>query len=115
MHLQFVLIARMRFAVPGALLAFLFVGLNTAMPWLEPIEIPTGLMAAIGFSPLPIEVPGLGLIPKELLRKQNSVLYPPPNNWCGFVGGNPGQHYLSFDLSVKSLMNVDERRTYYHA
>ncbi|KAI9880376.1 MAG: hypothetical protein M1830_003693 [Pleopsidium flavum] len=79
----------MHFNVPWAVLAFLFVGFNTAMPWFEPIQTPTGLMAAIGFSPLPTEAPGLGSIPKELLRRQNSVPYPPPNNWCGFVGGDP--------------------------
>lgn len=73
----------------SAILAALFVHLNAAVPWLEPVQTPLGLMAAVGFSPLPTEAPGLGSIPKELLRKQDQVPYPPPVNWCGFVGGNP--------------------------
>ncbi|KAA6409492.1 MAG: hypothetical protein FRX48_07046 [Lasallia pustulata] len=63
---------------------------SLAMPWLEPTATPTGVMASVGMSLLPTEAPGLNGIPKELLRRQASqVPYPPPNNWCGFVDGDP--------------------------
>lgn len=80
------------------------VNFSAAMPWLEPVQTPVGIMAAVGFSPIPTEAPGLGSLPKELLRKQNQVPYPPPVNWCGFVGGNPCQLYLSSSL----LSDTDE-------
>ncbi len=79
----------MRFLAAGVVVAYLFVEFSAAIPWLEAVETPMGVMASVGFSPLPTEAPGLGLIPRELLRKQESVPYPPPKNWCGFVGGNP--------------------------
>lgn len=86
---------KMRSIIPASAgLAAFFASLGAAMPWLEPVQTPVGLMAAVGFSPLPTEAPGFGSIPKELLRKQNQVPYPPPANWCGFVGGNPCQSQL---------------------
>ncbi|KAG7008101.1 GTpase-activating protein GYP7 [Physcia stellaris] len=51
------------------------------------METPLGLMAQAGMSPRPTEAPGLNGIPQELVRRQN-VQYPPPPNWCGFVGGD---------------------------
>ena len=77
-----------------AVLAAFYANLSAAMPWLEPVETPMGLMAAVGFSPLPTGAPGLGPIPRELLRKQNELPYPPPANWCGLIGGNPGESQL---------------------
>lgn len=81
----------MRFNTVAAAFVSLLLDFTVAVPWPEAVQTPVGLMAAGGFSPLPTGAPGLDLtIPKELARKSNSVLYPPPNNWCGFVGGNPG-------------------------
>lgn len=67
-----------------------FVGLLSqscyAVPWIAAMETPLGLMATAGMSPRPTEAPGLNGIPQELVRRQN-VQYPPPPNWCGFIGG----------------------------
>lgn len=71
----------------------LFLPITTAMPWLEPSATPTGVMASVGMSLLPTEAPGFNGIPKELLRRQTTQLpYHPPDNWCGFVNGDPGEY-----------------------
>ena len=57
-----------------------------AMPWMGPMPTPMGLMASAGMSPRPTEAPGSNGVPIEL-RKRGNVPYPPPPNWCGFVGG----------------------------
>ncbi|MCJ1259923.1 hypothetical protein MMC24_007762 [Lignoscripta atroalba] len=67
--------------------AILLADLVVAVPWLEPVATPTGVMAQVGISLLPTQAPGLGNIPKELLRKQADLPFPPPVNWCGFVNG----------------------------
>lgn len=52
-----------------------------------------GLMANAGMSPKPTEAPGSNGIPKELLRRQNhNYVFPPPDNWCGFINGAYSQY-----------------------
>ncbi|KAL8731230.1 MAG: hypothetical protein Q9181_004373 [Wetmoreana brouardii] len=59
-----------------------------AVPWIEPLPTPQGILADAGVSPRPTEAPGLQGIPKELKRRQQNVIYPPPANWCGFIDGD---------------------------
>ncbi|KAI4158788.1 MAG: hypothetical protein LQ342_007135 [Letrouitia transgressa] len=59
-----------------------------AVPWNELDPTPQAILADAGFSPRPTEAPGLNGIPKELLRRDDSVIFPPPANWCGFVEGD---------------------------
>ena len=80
-----------------------------AMPWLGPMETPMGLMATAGISPIPTEAPGLSGIPKELKPRQNALIYPPPNNWCGLVEGLTGA-LLLWTPTVTIVLNVRHRR-----
>ncbi|PGH15715.1 hypothetical protein AJ80_05423 [Polytolypa hystricis UAMH7299] len=58
---------------------------------LLPRETPIGLMANIGMSPRPTDVPGAppGL-PRELVKRQSrtELPYPPPRYYCGLVNGD---------------------------
>ncbi|KAL8949742.1 MAG: hypothetical protein Q9222_004173 [Ikaeria aurantiellina] len=56
-----------------------------AIPWVEPLPTPQGIMADAGVSPRPTQAPGYNGVPKELLRRQQNIIYPPPANWCGFI------------------------------
>lgn len=76
-----------------ALYASLYFSLAAAMPWIGPMPTPMSLMATAGISPRPTEAPGSNGIPQELRRRQN-VQYPPPANWCGFVGGFYGKYTI---------------------
>ncbi|KAL8704148.1 MAG: hypothetical protein Q9201_002698 [Fulgogasparrea decipioides] len=71
------------FAVAPFLLEVAF-----AVPWIEPLPTPQNILADAGVSPRPTEAPGLHGIPKELMRRQQNVIYPPPANWCGFIDGD---------------------------
>ncbi|KAI4134081.1 MAG: hypothetical protein LQ347_001815 [Umbilicaria vellea] len=71
----------------------LFLTITTAMPWLEPSATSVNVMASAGISLRPTEAPGLNGIPKELLRRQVSQLpSTPPDNWCGFITGDPSEY-----------------------
>ncbi|KAL8800198.1 MAG: hypothetical protein Q9182_005356 [Xanthomendoza sp. 2 TL-2023] len=59
-----------------------------AVPWVEPLPTPQGYLFHPGVSPRPTDAPGLNGIPKELVRRQQDVIYPPPPNWCGFITGD---------------------------
>ncbi|KAL8788981.1 MAG: hypothetical protein Q9213_001390 [Squamulea squamosa] len=61
---------------------------TSAVPWVEPSPTPQARLFDAGVSPRPTEAPGLNGIPRELFRRQQDVIYPPPPNWCGFVSGN---------------------------
>lgn len=63
----------------------------SAVPWIEPLPTPQGLLADAGVSPRPTEAPGFNGVPKELIRRQQNILYPPPANWCGFIEGDYGE------------------------
>ncbi|KAL9608784.1 MAG: hypothetical protein Q9167_006390 [Letrouitia subvulpina] len=62
-------------------------GLVNAVPWNE-VNPTQAILADAGFSPRPTEAPGLNGIPKELLGRDDSRIFPPPANWCGFVEGD---------------------------
>ncbi|KAL8767692.1 MAG: hypothetical protein Q9209_005872 [Squamulea sp. 1 TL-2023] len=61
---------------------------TSAIPWVEPSPTPQARLFDAGVSPRPTEAPGLNGIPRELFRRQQDVIYPPPPNWCGFISGN---------------------------
>ncbi|KAL8978129.1 MAG: hypothetical protein Q9177_006484 [Variospora cf. flavescens] len=63
-------------------------GLTVAIPWVEPLPTPQDFLADAGVSPQPTDAPGYNGIPKELRRRQQDVIYPPPDNWCGFIEGD---------------------------
>ncbi|KAL8689161.1 MAG: hypothetical protein Q9224_004707 [Gallowayella concinna] len=63
-------------------------GSTLAVPWVEPLPTPQGYLFNAGVSPRPTEAPGLNGIPRELVRRQQDVIYPPPPNWCGFINGD---------------------------
>ena len=65
-----------------------------AVPRLELVPTPTGLMAEVGMSLLPTEAPGQNGIPRELLRRAQPP-FPPPVNYCGFINGKPGTGSIS--------------------
>lgn len=56
-----------------------------------PMPTPMGLVAMAGVSPRPTEAPGLNGMPRELVKR---VLFPPPDNWCGFINGFYGESIL---------------------
>ncbi|KAI4114414.1 MAG: hypothetical protein LQ338_008008 [Usnochroma carphineum] len=64
------------------------VGSTFAIPWTEPLPTPQGLLADGGVSPRPTAAPGSNGIPKELLKRQQNVAFPPPDSWCGFIEGD---------------------------
>ncbi|KAL8933555.1 MAG: hypothetical protein Q9216_006313 [Gyalolechia sp. 2 TL-2023] len=74
-----------RFSV---LVVSLLTDLAFAIPWDEPLPTPQGLLDAAGVSPRPTAAPGAKSIPVELRRRQQDVLYPAPDNWCGFIEGD---------------------------
>ncbi|KAI9813792.1 MAG: hypothetical protein M1827_003582 [Pycnora praestabilis] len=74
----------MKFLTSTAVFGLAIFQCAVAVPWLDPKPTPMGLMAQVGFSPMPTEAPGAGGIPRELLRRQINV----PANWCGFVDGD---------------------------
>ncbi|KAL8723906.1 MAG: hypothetical protein Q9166_008224 [cf. Caloplaca sp. 2 TL-2023] len=60
-----------------------------AVPWIEPLPTPQSqALFDAGVSPRPTEAPGLNGVPKELMRRQQNVIYPPPPGWCGFITGD---------------------------
>ena len=71
-------------------LVYSFLRTCYAVPWIGAMETPIGIMATAGMSPRPTEAPNLGGVPKELMRRGN-LQYPPPVNWCGLIGGQPGE------------------------
>lgn len=74
----------------SALAVPLLNGLTFAISWDEPLPTPQGLLDAAGVSPRPTAAPGANNTPVELRRRQQDVLYPPPDNWCGFIEGDYG-------------------------
>ncbi|KAI4199815.1 MAG: hypothetical protein LQ350_004345 [Teloschistes chrysophthalmus] len=62
--------------------------LVSAIPWNEPLPTPQRILADAGWTPRPTEAPGVNGVPKELMRRQQNVIYPPPSNWCGFINGD---------------------------
>ena len=84
-----------------------YVGVVMAILWLEPAATPFGMMAYVGFSPMPTSTPGMGsnALPKELRRRQQDI----PLNWCGFIGGNNGRFSLGYELRVERDENADDR------
>ncbi|KAL8708163.1 MAG: hypothetical protein Q9220_006924 [cf. Caloplaca sp. 1 TL-2023] len=66
-------------------LASLLIRVTSAVPWLELSPTPQGLLADAGVSPRPTEAPGSNGVPRELSRRQQNIIYPPPASWCGFV------------------------------
>lgn len=66
-------------------------GLTVAIPWVEPLPTQQDFLADAGVSPQPTDAPGYNGIPKELRRRQQDVIYPPPDNWCGFIKGDYGE------------------------
>ena len=83
------------------------IGVVVAIPWLEPAATPFGMMAYVGFSPMPTLVPGMGsnALPKELRRRQQDI----PLNWCGFIGGNNGRLPLGYELRIEPDENTEDR------
>ncbi|KAI4107819.1 MAG: hypothetical protein LQ339_002429 [Xanthoria mediterranea] len=77
----------MRFLPVVALIFGLHRG-TAAVAWLEPAPTPQAHLLQAGVSPRPTDPPGLNGIPKELVRRQQDLIYPPPQGWCGFVGGD---------------------------
>lgn len=68
--------------------------------WIGPMPTPEGLIDTDGISPLPTPAPGWGAIPLELRRRQNTQIpFPPPDNWCGFVDGDPSELRLTQALA----------------
>ncbi|KAI4117245.1 MAG: hypothetical protein LQ345_002479 [Seirophora villosa] len=63
-------------------------GIAVAIQWIEPLPTRQHHLADAGVSPRPTDAPGSNGIPKELRRRQQNVLYPPPDNWCGFIEGD---------------------------
>ncbi|MCJ1363234.1 hypothetical protein MMC16_002341 [Acarospora aff. strigata] len=109
----------MRFVASSAALVLLLADLTAAVPWLDPVETPMGVMAAVGFSPVPTEAPGLGSIPKELLRKQNSVPYPPPvectsgRPYCGTYAFDAGTRLYNCESTTGATQSVQFLADYY--
>lgn len=59
-----------------------------AMIWSGPKVTPAGLMAINGVSPRPTQAPGWNAVPGDLRKRAaGQYQYPPPPNWCGFIGG----------------------------
>ncbi|KAL9581187.1 MAG: hypothetical protein Q9212_004051 [Teloschistes hypoglaucus] len=71
----------------------------SAIPWDELLPTPQGILADAGWTPRPTEAPGLNGVPKELMRRQQDVIYPPPTNWCGFINGD----YTTMALAASSV------------
>ncbi|KAI4265645.1 MAG: hypothetical protein L6R38_009267 [Xanthoria sp. 2 TBL-2021] len=61
---------------------------TAAVPWVEPLPTPQAHLLQAGVSPRPTEAPGFNGIPKELVRRQQDIIYPPPAGWCGFINGD---------------------------
>ena len=68
---------------------------TSAIPWVEPLQTPQAYFLQAGVSPRPTEAPGLNGIPKELVRRQQDLIFPPPPDWCGFISGNYGEHPMA--------------------
>lgn len=67
----------------------LLLPVTLAVPWIGATPTPeAGLMAMDGMSPRPTEVPGAGNIPRELLKRDQNYLFPPPDDWCGFISSD---------------------------
>ena len=73
-------------------LAYSYLRICYAVPWIGAMETPIGIMAqaGTGMSPRPTEAPNLRGIPKELMPR-GEVQFPPPDNWCGFVEGDSSE------------------------
>ena len=95
-----------------SIVAATFIGSVVARRWIAAVETPMGLMANAGMSPRPTEAPGLNGIPKELLRRQNNdYIFPPPDNWCGFIEGDYSRYlaqlgYPLADISYRQAFVV---------
>lgn len=74
-----------------------------AMPWVGPMETPVGLMATAGISPRPTQAPGLDDVPKELKPRQQALMYPPPNEWCGLIEGLPSKNARSVASNLSDI------------
>lgn len=52
-------------------------------------ETQAGIMATDGISPVSTRAPSLNEIPVEVQKRAiQTLIYPPPPNWCGFVDGD---------------------------
>ncbi|KAL8647184.1 MAG: hypothetical protein Q9210_005709 [Variospora velana] len=97
------------FVVPS-----LFNGLTIAIPWVEPLPTPQNFLADAGVSPRPTDAPGYSRIPKELRRRQQDVIYPPPDNWCGFIDGDYGTYLYNCEATTNTgLLSVEQLADYY--
>ncbi|KAL9019956.1 MAG: hypothetical protein Q9185_002810 [Variospora sp. 1 TL-2023] len=79
-------------------------GLTVAIPWVEPLPTPQDFLADAGVSPQPTHAPGYNGLPKELRRRQQDVIYPPPDNWCGFIEGD----YDFYITAISSSFSLTE-------
>jgi hypothetical protein len=67
------------------------------------METPVGLMATAGISPRPTQAPGLDDVPKELKPRQQALMYPPPNEWCGLIEGLPSKNARSVASNLSDI------------
>ncbi|KAL8992044.1 MAG: hypothetical protein Q9169_007420 [Polycauliona sp. 2 TL-2023] len=58
---------------------------TSAIPWIEPSPTLQGHLLQARYSPRTTDAPRLNGIPRELARRQQDVIYPPPPGWCGFI------------------------------
>lgn len=70
------------------------------MPWIEATPTAVGLMAMNGMSPRPTEAPGVGNVPRELLKRDSQYIFPPPMDWCGFINSE----YCKSNLYILDVM-----------
>lgn len=56
-----------------------------------PAPTPVASLVMNGISPRPTDPPGSNGVPRELLRRATGIQFPPPANWCGFIGGDYGE------------------------
>ena len=101
----------MRFAGRWAALAFAYATAVQALPWLEPAQTSAGLVAMAGKSAKPAAAPGIrrGAFPLGLRRRQEQQQF--PSNWCGFIGGSPGELSIAAEVLATILTkNADRRR-----
>ena len=49
---------------------------------------PVASLFVNGISPRPTNPPGSNGVPRELLRRKADIEFPPPANWCGFIGSD---------------------------
>ncbi|MCJ1463340.1 hypothetical protein MMC07_001947 [Pseudocyphellaria aurata] len=93
---------------------FLLLPVALAVPWIGATPTPeAGLMAMDGMSPRPTEAPGAGNVPRELLKRDSSYLFPPPDGcsntaspYCGsyvFKGATLHNFYFCYSASLTPI------------